>query len=214
MKRIEFNHIVPAAFSHEDNTSSEIWCKDMVFEKGCKYLIEASSGRGKSTFCSYIVGYRHDYEGDILFDGNDVKCLTIADWTTIRREHIGYLFQELRLFPELTTVENINIKNSLTNSLTADEINGWIDRLALSDKKDTKTGLMSFGQQQRVAFIRALAQPFDFLILDEPISHLDESNAQVISDIVQEVISRNGAGLIITSIGKHMDIDYDKVIRL
>lgn len=64
MKRIEFNHIVPAAFSHEDNTSSEIWCKDMVFEKGCKYLIEASSGRGKSTFCSYIVGYRHDYEGD------------------------------------------------------------------------------------------------------------------------------------------------------
>lgn len=214
MKKIEFNHIVPAAFIHEDNTCSEIWDKDIVFMKGSKYLLEASSGRGKSTFCSYIVGYRHDYNGNILFDGNDVKNLTIADWTAIRRKEIGYLFQELRLFPELTAIENINIKNSLTNCLTADKINEWINRLGLSDKKNTKVGLMSFGQQQRVAFIRALAQPFDFLILDEPISHLDDDNAQAMGEIIDEMVSLNGAGLIVTSIGKHPNIDYDKVLKL
>ena len=182
--------------------------------KGSKYLLEASSGRGKSTFCSYIVGYRHDYNGNILFDGNDVKNLTIADWTAIRRKEIGYLFQELRLFPELTTIENINIKNTLTNCLTADKINEWINRLGLSDKKNTKVGLMSFGQQQRVAFIRALAQPFDFLILDEPISHLDDDNAQAMGEIIDEMVSLNGAGLIVTSIGKHPNIDYDKGLNL
>lgn len=214
MKEIEFRHIVPEAFSHEDNTASEVWDKDVTFSKGNKYLLEASSGRGKSTFCSYIVGYRHDYKGQLLFDGNDIKALTIADWTNIRREQIGYLFQELRLFPELTTIENINIKNSLTNCRTADEISEWIDLLGLTDKKDAKVGLMSFGQQQRVAFIRALVQPFDFLILDEPISHLDDHNAQIMSEIVQKVIAKNGAGLIVTSIGKHLDISYDKVLKL
>lgn len=214
MREIEFRKIVPAAFSHEDNTESEIWDKDVVFEKGRTYLLEASSGRGKSTFCSYIVGYRHDYEGQILFDGNDVKNMTTANWTDVRKKNIGYLFQELRLFPELTTLENINIKNSLTNYCTSDEINGWLDRLGIADKKDTKAGLMSFGQQQRVAFIRALVQPFDFLVLDEPISHLDDNNARIMSEIVKEQLAKSGAGLIVTSIGKHLDINYDKTLKL
>lgn len=214
MKRIEFDHIVPAAFNREDNACSEIWDKGITFEKGRKYLLEASSGRGKSTLCSYIVGYRHDYKGHILFDGTDAGLLTTSDWTTIRREQIGYLFQELRLFPELTTIENINIKNALTNCRTSDEVDRWINRLGLSGKKNTPVGLMSFGQQQRVAFIRAIVQPFDFLILDEPISHLDDDNAQAMGEIIQELISRNGAGLVVTSIGKHPDIDYDKVLKL
>lgn len=73
---------------------------------------------------------------------------------------------------------------------------------------------MSYGQQQRVALIRALVQPFDFILLDEPISHLDDANARVMGEIVMEEGRRQGAGIIMTSIGKHIDLDYDKILRL
>ena len=73
---------------------------------------------------------------------------------------------------------------------------------------------MSFGQQQRVAFIRALCQPFDFIFLDEPISHLDEENGHILSSILLKEAENREAGVIVTSIGKHLDIRYDKVLRL
>ena len=79
---------------------------------------------------------------------------------------------------------------------------------------DAKIGRMSFGQQQRVAMIRALVQPFDFILADEPISHLDDVNSQVMADIMMEEAKKQGAGVIVTSIGKHMTLDYDTVLHL
>ena len=73
---------------------------------------------------------------------------------------------------------------------------------------------MSYGQQQRVALIRALCQPLDFLLLDEPISHLDDRNSDVMRDIILRETERQGAAIIVTSIGKHIDLNYDKVVRL
>jgi ABC-type transport system involved in cytochrome bd biosynthesis fused ATPase/permease subunit len=65
-----------------------------------------------------------------------------------------------------------------------------------------------------VALIRALCQPLDFLLLDEPISHLDNRNSDIMRDIILREAGRQGAAIIATSIGKHMDINYDKVVRL
>lgn len=73
---------------------------------------------------------------------------------------------------------------------------------------------MSFGQQQRVAFVRALCQPFDFIFLDEPISHLDDGNSKVMADILCEEIGKRGAGAVVTSIGKHLPLEYDRVLSL
>jgi ABC-type phosphate/phosphonate transport system ATPase subunit len=73
---------------------------------------------------------------------------------------------------------------------------------------------MSYGQQQRVALIRSLCQPFSFILLDEPISHLDDRNSDIMRDIVLSEAKRQGATVIVTSIGKHMNIDYDKVYNL
>ena len=73
---------------------------------------------------------------------------------------------------------------------------------------------MSFGQQQRVAMIRALVQPFDFLLADEPISHLDDTNSAIMADIMMTEARQQGAAVIVTSIGKHMALDYDKTIKL
>ena len=193
---------------------SEIWLQDVAFEKGQTYLVEASSGTGKSSLCSYIIGYRKDYLGTILFDGKDIRQHSVSDWTSVRKNSLSLLFQELRLFPELTAMENVQIKNGLTGFKGHKEIEAWFERLGIADKTDAKVGRMSFGQQQRVAMIRALVQPFDFLMVDEPISHLDDVNSAIMCDIMMEEARRQGAGVIVTSIGKHMDMSYDKTFRL
>ena len=86
--------------------------------------------------------------------------------------------------------------------------------MGIADKASTKVGKLSFGQQQRVAFIRALCQPFDFIFLDEPISHLDNSNADIMKNILLEEAEQQGAGIIITSIGKTLDLPYTKILKL
>lgn len=214
MNKIEFQSVLPQVFSQRDDLVSELWQKDVTFEKGHLYLVEADSGKGKSTFCSYVVGYRHDYTGNVFFDDRDTKTLKVSEWVDMRCRHISHLFQELRLFPELTALENVEIKNKLTNHKTFAEIKEWFDMLGIGDKLNAKIGRMSFGQQQRVAMIRALVQPFDFILADEPISHLDDNNARIMGEIMMTEAKKQGAGVIVTSIGKHMDLNYERVIKL
>ena len=214
MNNIHLDNTLPQVFLQRTDIQSDIWRRQVTLEKGKIYLIEASSGTGKSSLCSFIIGYRKDYDGSILFDGKDSRALTTADWTALRQHSISMLFQELRLFPELTAMENVEIKNSLTGFMSKQEIEGWFEALGIADKMQSPVRLMSFGQQQRVAMIRALVQPFDFLLADEPISHLDEANSRIMADIMMEEARRQGAGIIITSIGKHMDLPYDKTFCL
>lgn len=205
---------MPHVFSLRDDIVSELWNKNVTFDKGHLYLVEADSGKGKSTFCSYVVGYRHDYTGHVLFDDRDTRSLKVSEWVDVRRRHVSHLFQELRLFPELTAMENVEIKNKITGYKSKEQIEQWFDMLGIGDKLNSKVGFMSFGQQQRVAMIRALVQPFDFILVDEPISHLDDNNARIMGDIMMSEAKRQGAGVIVTSIGKHMDLNYERVIKL
>lgn len=214
MNTISLSNVVPHVFARHAGLVSEVWRNDVRFEKGKTYLVEAMSGTGKSTLCSYILGYRHDFTGSLRFDERDVMSLRVADWSDIRQRHISHVFQELRLFPELTAIENVEIKNNLTRFKPRAEITQWFERLGIADKLQSKAGLMSFGQQQRVAMIRALCQPFDFLVADEPVSHLDDSNSATMASVMLDEARRQGAGVIVTSIGKHMQIAYDKVLKL
>ena len=214
MNKIQFSSVIPQVFSQRADLQSEVWGQDISFEKGHLYLVEAESGKGKSTFCSYVMGFRHDYEGRVLFDDNNTLDLSVLQWVDIRRAHISHLFQELRLFPELTAWENGQIKNKLTGFKDDKQIKEWFERLGIGDKLDAKIGRMSFGQQQRVAMIRALVQPFDFLFADEPISHLDDHNSQIMGDIMMTEAKRQGAGVIVTSIGKHMNLNYERTVKL
>lgn len=214
MDKIQFNSVIPKVFSQLPSLESEVWNTDITFEKGHLYLIEADSGKGKSTFCSYIVGYRHDYSGQVLFDAQDTKGFKVSEWVNIRKNRISHLFQELRLFPELTAFENVQIKNKLTNFKSENQIKTWFEALGIAEKLDVKVGLLSFGQQQRVAMIRALVQPFDFILADEPISHLDDKNSEIMGQIMLEEAQAQGAGVIVTSIGKHMNLNYERIFKL
>lgn len=214
MDKIIFQNVLPKVFENQGELNSEIWQSDASFERGKLYLVEAESGKGKSTFCSYVLGYRNDYSGKILFDNEDTRTYNRSKWSSLRKTSISHLFQELRLFPELTAMENVTIKNQLTGHLDEKTIAQWFDRLGIPEKKEQKIGRMSFGQQQRVAMMRALAQPFDVLLVDEPISHLDDRNSQIMAEIMMEEAKKQNACVIVTSIGKHMNLPYDKVYKL
>ena len=214
MNTITLKNVLPQVFARQTDLQSDVWCKDVTFEKGKLYLVEADSGMGKSTFCSYLIGYRHDYSGELRFDDRVARDFSIREWSALRQRHISYLFQELRLFPELTAWENVQIKNRLTGFASDVQIEEWFERLDIGAKRNEKVGVMSFGQQQRVALIRALAQPYDFLLADEPVSHLDDQNGDQMGQLLMEEARRQGAGVIITSIGKHMQLSYDRHLML
>ena len=214
MNSISFHYVIPQVFASREEQNSEIWQQEVRFDKGRLYLVEAESGKGKSTFCSYILGYRNDYSGKILFDDTDTRQLRVGQWVDVRMRHVSTLFQELRLFPELTAYENVEIKNKLTGFKSRQQIEEWFDMLGIADKLEAKVGRLSFGQQQRVALMRALVQPFDFLLADEPISHLDDNNGRIMGDIMMKEAHQQGAAVIITSIGKHIALDYDTTLKL
>lgn len=214
MNSINLLQTLPIIFSDLNSIKSEVWHKNLTFNKGNIYLIEAASGTGKSSLCSYIYGYRDDYQGIILFDEENIKKYSIDDWVQIRKRSLSMLFQDLRLFAELSAFENVQLKNNLTGFKSKESIKRFFEMFGIADKLNAKAGKLSFGQQQRVALIRCLCQPFDFLILDEPVSHLDEDNVRIMGEVIMSEVAEQGAALIITSIGKSIDLNYDKILKL
>lgn len=201
MISITLRNLLPRVFAGETIPPSDIWKGEVTFRRGCFYLVEAASGGGKSSMCSYIYGARTDFEGSLLFDGVDASSIGIDGWLKIRRESLAYLPQELSLFPELTALQNIELKNALTNHVERGQIEEWLHELGIDSRRDYPVGRMSVGQRQRVGLIRSLCQPFDFLLLDEPVSHLDEANNEKAAALVATEARRQGAAVISTSVG-------------
>jgi len=214
MNNIFLENVIPNIFSDAGKLDSGIWNVFMGFERGNTYLIEAASGKGKSSLCSFVYGIRYDYSGKIAFDRKDLKTISSLQWDKIRTNELSFLFQDLLLFGELTALENVLLKNNLTNTKTLSQIEDMFGRLGIADKRDKKTAQLSWGQQQRVAIIRSLCQPFDFIMLDEPVSHLDDENGRIAASLIQEEATARNAGIIVTSIGKQLPLDYSKKIAL
>lgn len=214
ISEIRISQTLPKVFVGEPHRHSEVWRRDLVLKRGDFIIIAAESGTGKSSLCSYIYGSRRDYEGTISFDGRDVSKFTIPEWQEIRRTSLAYLPQELSLFPELTAMENILLKNNLTHHATESQIEQWLKDLGIDSRSDFPVGKMSVGQQQRVGIIRAICQPFDFILLDEPVSHLDEGNNKIAAEIITREALRQGAGVIATSVGNHLMIEAKSILNL
>jgi ABC-type lipoprotein export system ATPase subunit len=196
------------------NANSNVFNTVGVFEKGKKYLVTAPSGKGKSTFLHLIYGLRNDYEGDIFTEEKNIKQYTPDAWADLRQKQFAIVFQDLRLFLNMTGLENIKIKQDLTGTPSVLEVESWVERLGLAKVIHQKCETMSYGQRQRVAIIRALCQPFDFLFLDEPFSHLDKENIKIASDLILERCKMYDAGLIMVSLGDTYFFDYDEVYEI
>ena len=158
MDKIGLRQVLPDVFADNPPVGSEIWRRDVTFDKGRVYLVEAASGSGKSSFCGYLYGYRRDYSGTILFDDRDIRELSVGEWSGLRCRSLAMMFQGLRLFPELSAVDNVRLKNNLTGRRSEAEIAWLFEALGIAEKRETPVSKLSFGQQQRVDFITKITK--------------------------------------------------------
>lgn len=212
---IALHQLLPKVFvgTRVGEDLSDIWLRDVQWHRGESILIEAESGRGKTSLCGFISGIRSDYVGSVQYLAADGSQLPLST-STLLRQHIGVMYQEHRLFAELSAVENIMLKAQLTQFVTETEVRQLLCRLGLSACLDRPCSTLSLGQQQRVAFVRALSMPCSFLLLDEPVSHLDPQNGEVMAQILQERQQKAPLGLIVTSVGHRLEYPYDRILKL
>lgn len=214
MKTISLNGVIPNIFTDRPTVHSEVWHCSLLLERGQHYLFSAESGAGKSSLCSFLYGVRNDYQGTIAFDGDNIANFKYNKWGALRRTALAYLPQDLRLFNDLSSMENVLLKNRITKARTKKEIDELFDLLGIADKRESVVGKLSIGQQQRVAIIRTLCQRADFYLLDEPVSHLDPTNNQLIGALFLQTANQYGASVLATSVGYTLDFPFTHHIQL
>jgi ABC-type lipoprotein export system ATPase subunit len=211
---ITLQHILPHPLASIQHSPQSIWGNEIELKSGTHVMLNASSGKGKSTFTNTLFGLRQDYDGKLLFDGRDARELNASEWTDLRMRKLSVVFQDLQLFPKLTVRENLVLKNALTDAYTEAELQQLLESFGIGDKWNQSCGLLSMGQQQRVAILRALAQPYEWLILDEPFSHLDSENARICLEAIEKRTRQLGAGFVLTTLGDHYGYHYDHELKL
>ena len=212
--KITLNKVMPAPLASIIHNDKSIWGKFIELNAGKRIMLNASSGKGKSTFTTTTIGLRNDYTGEIIYDGKNISEYSPNEWAEIRQNKIAVVFQDLQLFPKFTVKENLIVKNRLTNVFSEMEIIQFMQELEIDDKWEQQCGLLSMGQQQRVAIIRALIQPYQWLIMDEPFSHLDKENtARALKMVHQRTIDQN-AGFVLTTLGDNHEYSFDYELNL
>ena len=212
--QIFLQQVVPVFLEESKTASSQLWNQTLSFTKGEHIHIIAPSGSGKTSFIHFLYGLRKDYTGKILYDDNDIKNFDAEKFSTWRQQYISIIFQDLRLFTEQTVLQNLEIKRLLAPYHKESRIADMAKRLGIANKLDKLCNTCSYGEQQRIAIIRALQQPFDFLLLDEPFSHLDENNRQIAMQLMEEEAAERKATIILTDLKKIDYFNFKRVLYL
>ncbi|THU41263.1 ATP-binding cassette domain-containing protein [Niastella caeni] len=209
--QLQLQQLLPVYFDESQRNASEVWRRDLIFSKGEYVKIVAPSGSGKSSLMHFLYGLRNEYSGNIVYNNQDIRNYSAEDFASFRKDHVSIVFQDLRLFPEQTVFENIELKRQLNPFHAAEKIREMAERLGIGNKLSSKSRICSYGEQQRVAIIRALMQPYDFLLLDEPFSHLDDVNSQNAMQLMLEESKLRNAAIIFADLER---IDYFPYTRL
>ncbi len=212
--QISLQQVVPVFFEAGKADASQLWNQNISFNKGENIHIVAPSGSGKTSFIHFLYGLRKDYSGNILYDNNDIKNFDAEKFSTWRQQYISIIFQDLRLFTEQTVLQNLEIKRLLSPYHKESRIATMAKRLGIESKLGKLCNTCSYGEQQRIAIIRALQQPFDFLLLDEPFSHLDENNRQLAMQLMEEEAAERNAAIILTDLKKIEYFKAEKILYL
>lgn len=206
--------VVPTYFEKEQVAGSGIWGQPVTFSKGEHLHVVAPSGSGKTSLIHFLYGLRKDYTGDVLYEGRPVKSMSPEELALYRQQHISIVFQDLRLFTGETARSNIELKRQLAPFHPAAKIDEMAARLGIAKKLDKLAKTCSYGEQQRVAILRSLMQPFDFLLLDEPFSNLDEANRVKAFELISEECAARGASMIFADLKALDFLQGQKIVRL
>ena len=212
--QIQLRKITPNYIEQEKRSASQIWEQNILITKGEHLHIVAPSGSGKTSLMHFIYGLRKDYSGSILYGDTDIKKLSTENFSAFRQNKISIIFQDLRLFENQTVKENIEIKRILDPYHQPGEIEEMAKRLGIENKLNQQAKTCSYGEQQRIAIIRALMQPFDFLLLDEPYSHLDEENRKKAMELIYEECGKRNAAMIFADLKPLDFLKEEKIVYL
>lgn len=213
--QLQLQRIIPEPLKSRIGTQhSDVWGQVQAIQPGEKVFFQAPSGKGKSTFMHILYGLRTDYEGAAFWDDKEVRRQNDDQWAALRSKDISIVFQDLRLFSDLSVEENIAIKQSLTNTVSMEQVQQWLQFLGLEGKWHQKAETLSYGERQRVAIIRSLLQPFRWLLLDEPFSHLDNDNAGKAAKLILQRVEENKAGMLVVDLEDNDWFPYTRKMLL
>lgn len=212
--QIQLQAVTPTFLEQEKIATSAIWAQPFAFAQEEWNHIVAPSGRGKTSFIHFLYGLRKDYTGSIRYDNNDITRFTTEDFAVWRQQHISIVFQDLRLFPTHTVFDNINIKRLLNPYHPVEKIQEMAEYLGIGNKLQKLAQTCSYGEQQRIAIIRSLMQPFDFLLLDEPFSHLDEANSKKAMQLIEQEAKARKAAIILADLEQIHFFNASRIIHL
>lgn len=212
--QILLQEIVPGYFEKEQISSSEIWGRNISFTKGEHVYIVAPSGSGKTSLIHFIYGMRKDYAGMISYGDENIKKFSLEKFSTYRQKNLSIVFQDLRLFNDQTVRANIELKRQLNPYHPPAKIDDMAGRLGIRNKLNRLAKTCSYGEQQRIAIIRALMQPFDFLLLDEPFSNLDEQNRMKAFELIAEECKERKASMIFADLKELEFFKGQRILKL
>lgn len=190
---------------------------DSMFMQERSYAITGISGSGKSTFIHIIAGLDSPTTGTVLFNDLSLQTLTPSCLEQFLNKSIGLVFQSPHLIRELSVIENIMLPGLISGqkkNICEQKAIQLLQKIELSQKKDSKVGELSGGQQQRVAIARALFNKPVFLIADEPTGNLDLATGKTIVDLLLSCHQEWGMGLIVSSHDDYVAQKMDEVYRL
>ena len=214
--QLELQNIIPVPLKDKLlQRHSDIWNKPLHFAQGEYIKIKAPSGTGKTTLVHIIYKLRKDFNGTVLWNNKNLSSVNQDELALLRQQNISIIFQDLRLFPDLTARENIELNRVLQQPFyESNVIDIMADQLGITSILDQKAALCSYGEQQRIAIIRSLMQPFDWLLMDEPFSHLDNNNIDKAATLIETECRKRNAAFMLTDLEDDEHFKYTRVLNL
>lgn len=204
-QKLTFSYNDPVSFSFPD-----INCK-----KGEHLLIMGPSGCGKTTLLHLLAGLLKPSSGEITINGTNITRLHRSLLDKYRGKEIGFVFQKPHFIQALSVIENIRIVPYLNHQDTEEEeIARILNRLNLSDKRDSRVNRMSEGELQRLSIARAVINKPTIILADEPTSSLDDKSCEESISLLKSVAEANGSSLIIVTHDKRLLGHFNHVITL
>ncbi|AUM73069.1 ABC transporter ATP-binding protein [Paracoccus jeotgali] len=190
---------------------------DLRLDRGEVVALVAPSGAGKSTLL-HIAGLLDTPDaGQVVLNGRDMTGLGDRARTAARRNELGFVYQFHHLLPEFTAAENI-VLPQLANAVPAPRAQAraaaLLDRVGLAPRADHRPAEMSGGEQQRVAFCRALANEPSLLLADEPTGNLDPATSDRVFGVLMALVRDTGMSALIATHNLELAGRMDRVVRL
>jgi putative ABC transport system ATP-binding protein len=166
---------------------------DLAFARGTFTAIMGPSGSGKTTFLACVAGLERPTSGRVLLDDTDVTHWDETARTRMRRDRIGFVFQDFSLIPYLTAAENVALPARLASRRAEPQaVRQVLARVGLEERADDLPSALSGGQQQRVAIARALVTEPAVLLADEPTGALDSTTAREVLRMLRAAVDDLG----------------------